>query len=371
VARHHLGGTAVSAREVVRSVAALHSSDPITPYLACRARVAGFTVPDLEADLYARRHLWRIHTIRRTLFVVDVDDVPMFEAAATRDHAARERDRLVGWLGTEASVDGLIAAVEAELEGREMATRELSKAIPDLARTVTVGSGRWAATVPVSSRLLYVMAMEGRVVRTRPAGTWRSSQYRWSLAVDWYGGALPRLDPAEARRRLLERYLSTHGPVTVADIRWWTGWTAGHVKAALPGVGAREVTLEGDRGGLVLDGDHLPDAGSVAERSAAFLPSLDSTTMGWKDREWYLGPHAAELFDTNGNAGPTIWVDGRVVGGWGQRPDGGVVFEVLEELDSGSAGAVRDEADRLERWLDGPVVTPRFSSPLGRRLASP
>jgi hypothetical protein len=370
VARHHLGGTAVSAREVVRSVAALHSSDPTTPYLACWARVAGFTVPDLEADLYATRHLWRMHTIRRTLFVVEVEDVPVFEAAAARDHALRERARLVAWIGSEATVDRLMVAVEVELQGGEMSTRELSAAIPDLARTVTVGSGTWAATVPVSSRLLFLMALEGRVVRTRPAGTWRSSQYRWSLTADWYGGDLPRLDPVEARSRLVQRYLATHGPVTVADIRWWTGWTAAHTKAALAGVGAREVGLEGDGVGLVLDGDHLSDAGPAAERSAAFLPSLDPTTMGWKDREWYLGPHAADLFDTNGNAGPTIWVDGRVVGGWGQRPDGAVVYEVVEELDPESAEAVRDEADRLEGWLDGPVVTPRFQSPLGRRLAS-
>ena len=29
------------------------------------------------------------------------------------------------------------------------------------------------------------------------------------------------------------------------------------------------------------------------------LPALDSTSMGWTDRSWYLGPHKAALFDAN------------------------------------------------------------------------
>ena len=47
---------------------------------------------------------------------------------------------------------------------------------------------------------------------------------------------------------------------------------------------------------------------------AALLPALDSTTMGWFERGWYLGPHKAHLFETNGNARPTGWWDGRIAG---------------------------------------------------------
>jgi hypothetical protein len=45
VARHHLAGTAAGP---VQAVAALHSTDPITPYLAVRARVPGFVTADLD-----------------------------------------------------------------------------------------------------------------------------------------------------------------------------------------------------------------------------------------------------------------------------------------------------------------------------------
>ena len=84
-----------------------------------------------------------------------------------------------------------------------------------------------------------------------------------------------------------------------------------------------------------------------------------------KLRDWYLGPHAPALFDRTGNPGPTIWVDGRVVGGWAHAA-GRVIFEVLDN-DVDPTG-VQAAADRLTDWI-GPVpVTPRFRTPLERRL---
>lgn len=58
----------------------------------------------------------------------------------------------------------------------------------------------------------------------------------------------------------------------------------------------------------------------LAERQGRDVPGLDITTMGWSDRDFYLGAHRAQVFDTNGNAGPTAWWNGRVVGGWYQDP---------------------------------------------------
>ena len=93
--------------------------------------------------------------------------------------------------------------------------------------------------------------------------------------------------------------------------------------------------------------------------------------MGWTTRDWYLGPHRPALFDRNGNAGPTIWADGRVVGGWGQRPDGEVVTRLLEDV-----GARGDRGDRrrgqpcLTAWMDGVRVMPRFPTPLQLELSA-
>jgi hypothetical protein len=356
-------------------LAALHSSDPLTPYLACWARIPNFRIEDLEHALYEDKSLLRMHTIRRTLFVVLSSEANVFESGATRAIASKERARLVGWL-SEVMDQGAVemwfrtvsSSVLDALSSGVMATKELTAAIPDLAHTLTVGSGRWATEVKVASRLLYLMAMDMEVVRSRPLGTWRSSQYQWALAEDWLGGPVDFIGDAEGRSALARRYLATHGPVTMTDLRWWTGWTLTRAREALTDLDVTTVGLDGGAVGIVLTGDEGPDPGSGGG-VVALLPSLDSTTMGWKERDWYLGPYGQELFDTAGNAGPTVWADGRVIGGWGQDPAGTVTFGFVEEVNPGIRSAVADEAALLTEWLGGAVVMPRFNSPFGRRLS--
>ena len=118
------------------------------------------------------------------------------------------------------------------------------------------------------------------------------------------------------------------------------------------------------------------DADPVAEPVepwAALLPGLDPTAMGWQDRDWFLAPSMRDaLFDRSGNVGPTVWWDGRVVGGWAQRPDGEIVWRVLDSDGVGqeALAAITAEASRLHSWVGPARITPRFRTPLERELAS-
>ena len=91
--------------------------------------------------------------------------------------------------------------------------------------------------------------------------------------------------------------------------------------------------------------------------------------MGWQGRGWYLGPHRDELFDSAGNAGPTAWWDGRIVGGWRQREDGSIELQLLEDAGAEALGALTAEAERLTKWFAGVRILPRFPSPLSRQVA--
>jgi hypothetical protein len=92
--------------------------------------------------------------------------------------------------------------------------------------------------------------------------------------------------------------------------------------------------------------------------------------MGWQARDWFLGPHRAPLFDRTGNIGPTVWWEGRVVGGWAQRPSGEIVVRLLEDIGADGEAAVSGQAAALEAWLGANRVTPRFRTPLERELSA-
>jgi hypothetical protein len=215
--------------------------------------------------------------------------------------------------------------------------------------------------------VLFLLATEGRVMRARPLGAWTSGQYRWATTEAWLGGPLPTIDHAEACADLLRRWLRAFGPATATDIRWWTGWTAKLATKTLEALGAEEVELD-EGTGHVLPDDLEPD--EHRDPWVALLPGLDPTVMGWKDRSWYLGEHASELFDRNGNAGPTVWANGRVVGGWAQTDEGEVVAELLDRVDARTRTMIDAERDRLRAWLGEVRVKPRFRTPLEKRLVT-
>ncbi|MDP9325402.1 MAG: winged helix DNA-binding domain-containing protein, partial [Candidatus Dormibacteraeota bacterium] len=127
------------------------------------------------------------------------------------------------------------------------------------------------------------------------------------------------------------------------------------------------VDIEGTPG-LALADDLEPTR--AVKPWAAFLPSLDPTVMGWTERGWYLGDHTAALFDRNGNAGPSIWWNGRVVGGWAWRKDGTLPYRLLEDVGREAEVAIGAEAERIRDWIGPVTFVPRFPTPLQRELAA-
>jgi hypothetical protein len=375
--RHALASPARSVEDAALDVVGLHSSDPATVYLSARARVDAFEPSDLEDALYERRSLVRMLGMRRTLFVVPRDLAPVMHEACTKALISRERTRLVRML----EEDGIARAGRGErwldrVEDRtlsalavrgEAAARQLTGDVPELANKLVLGKGSaWQASVGVSTRVLFMLATEGRIVRTRPLGGWTSGQYRWATVERWLGGPLETVDHEEACAELLRRWLARFGPATTTDIRWWTGWTARLTTSTLRGIGAVPVRLD-DREGFVLPNDL--DAVDAPEPWVALLPGLDATTMGWKERAWYVGPDAKDLFDRNGNAGPTVWANGRAIGAWGQTDAGEIVTKLLTRADARTRAMLDSERERLRLSLGDVRIRTRFGTALERSLA--
>jgi Winged helix DNA-binding domain len=376
-ARHALARPARSVEDAAAAMVALHSSDPASVFLSAWARVRVFTPPSLERAMYERRSLVRMLGMRRTMFVVPIETAALMDEACTKPLAPAERRRLVTLLEDQgiaeagsgpAWVSRVCARTYEALEARGEATaRELTRDVPELANKLTFGEGRrWAGSMGVSTRILFLLATEGRIVRTRPLGGWTSGQYRWATTAWWLGRSLPVLERGEARARLLAMWLRAFGPATLTDVRWWTGWASTAARAALEAVEAVEVEVD-DGVGYVLADDARP--APRARPWAALLPGLDPTVMGWKERAWYLGDHGPRLFDRNGNAGPTVWVDGRVVGGWAQTPRGGIEVELLEPVAAEARRRIDAERSRLREWLGDVRIKARFPGPLERILA--
>jgi winged helix DNA-binding protein len=360
--RHRLapGSAAGSPSEVAESLVAVHSTDPSSVYLGILSRMAAGSLSAVEQALYEDRSLVRLLGMRRTVFVTTLKIAAVIQAACGHAVAARERRKVLGYLsasGVGPDPDGWLAEVEEvalqALAARGEATAaELSADDPRLKTEIVLSRGKsYEGRQNISSRVLFLLAAQGRVVRGRPRGSWTSQQYRWSPLARWYPDGLDEWAPEAAEVELARRWLHRYGPATAEDLQWWTGWTRTQTRRVLTALGPAEVDLDGEPG-IALADDLAP--APETEPWVALLPGLDSTPMGWQRRDWFLGEHSARVFDRNGNVGPTVWWDGRIVGGWAQDPDGQVVCRFLEDAGSDAVAAAEAAAARLTTIV-GPV----------------
>ena len=332
--------------------------------------------------------------MRRTMFVVPRDLAGIIQSACSDTVAVRERARLVGWIERAGIADDAsrwLAGVEDETMDAferlgEATASDLAREVPNLRERITFDTGRrWDVDVAISTRVLFLLSAQGRIIRGRPKGTLVSSLYRWVPMQRWLGVELEAWPKAEAQAELVRRYLATFAPATRLDVQWWTGWTVAETLQALRAMGAREVALPGGGTGWVPPDWAPPSAREAAARPVArigegepwvaLLGSLDATPMGWQERGWFLGPHKARLFDTNGNIGPSIWFGDaergdRIVGGWAQRRDGEIRCQLLEDIGGEATRMVEAKVASLQAWLGPLRFIPRFRTPIEQELSA-
>ena len=359
-ARLHAQRRAPDVDTLVRATIGLHSTDYATPYLSAWARLESFDAGALFARLNAGRGLVRVNAFRNTVHVVHVEDAPVVLAAtgAATEQVGRRSPGIKAL--SDAEVDRGVGQLLAALAEGPRANAALKNVVPNLAADlrywVMIGMGR------------------GEIVRADSPGP-RSNRTRYALARQWIPGFVPgQVAPADARRELLARAINTFGPVTEADLAWWLPAPKGEVTRVLASLGRAAARVVVDGTAYWFD-PALADAPAPPRdtHAAWLLPYEDALLKGYQDRAWCLAPglqpvvfpHNVEHWfppdgvdpgpgphpgvRTSGEARPTVWYGGRVVGRWEER--GGVVTQLHAEIGAEGVAAVAAERDRLTMFL--------------------
>jgi hypothetical protein len=366
--RHALAERVGSVEAAVRAMTCLHATEPPSVYLSAFAR-AEVSRADIDRALYVDRSVAKQLAMRRTLFTFPRDLLPAVWGSAS----ARVTAQLSARFAKEIEAAGIAkrgavwmtrtrnTVLRSLAEDGPATTLELRQRISALDRRLEVSPGKqYGGVFPVAPRLLGILAASGEIMRGRNTADWRLSRNQWTLTEEWLGAPPIPESSHEGYTELVRRWLFSFGPGTEADLVWWLGGTKAAVRAALAELGAVEVGLTEGVGHLLPDDlEDVPEP----EPWAALLPVLDPTTMGWKERGFYLDPHDVPfLFDTNGNGGTTAWWNGRVVGCWVQDDDGVVEVVLRRDVGRDARAALEGEAERLTGWLAGQRVSSVYAS---------
>ena len=378
LARDEAGG---GVEQITGAIVALHATSAPSPYLSLWARMAHFERGMLEAALYDGRSLVKVLCMRATLHTVPSDEISLFVEACRGiiDKRTPPRFRNEGLLVQTGVCDETEAKSRwSELHQQilEVLARQGPATVPEITAEVPVLQAkihhdpgtRYAGSFSIGTRVVYAMCAQGLLVRTRIRGSWRSSLYEYAPLAEWLPDAdLTAVDRRQAQTWLVHRYLAAFGPATADDAQWWTGFTKTDIRRALRELQheAVEIEIEGlGHGFLMLSNDldrlHAHESPAV---EIALLPELDPYIMGYRDRRRFLEPaHAAKLLDRAGNAVPTVWAAGRIVGAWGQRQDGTVVTRLLGRLTTAEQALLGRETEALTEFLDGEYLPPRYGT---------
>jgi hypothetical protein len=346
--------------QVADDVVGLHATSPTTPYLSLFERVQGFASDHLEDALYERRDLVRLKGMRGTVFLFSRRLAPLVFAATRAATLASDRR----WLATNA--DGyarLAPKVVGALAGQSLTVKQL--------RQVLGADAELAGVVAM-------LCDEGRIVRDQPIGSRNSSTFRYRLWAEVLPDVvLDEWDEAAAMRELVRLYIDSYGPVTRADLIWWTGLPARRIDGALSHLGDElvPVSVVGLEGELLMTASAL-DQTAAADRGGApvnLLPMLDPFTMGYRDRSRLLDPSLNEtVIDRGGNATSVVLVDGRVAGVWDfpEAPNTAVRVLLFEPGHRGRKRILEHAAETAAFWFDRPARVEEYTSMIPLRQRS-
>lgn len=356
---------------IADALVALHSTDPATVFLSAMTRMVHPSIAAVEQVLYVDRTLIRHHAMRRTLWVATPDVVRRMHVTATLALLEPERRRTQQMLAANG-----VAEPEAWLaEAEQLVLADLREHGPSTARAVgqrlaalrhplQLNPGKaYAGTQSAHTRVLTILGFAGLMLRAQPS-RWINGAYAYAAAEDWLPGGLEGEDPRLAAAELAGHWLRRFGPGTTTDLAWWMGWPLRTTRQALADCEAVEVGLGVGPGWVAPDDGPVP----AAEPWVAVLPGLDPSTMGWKQRAWYLPAAAAEAFDSVGNGGPTLWVDGRIVGAWAQTRDGEIHTHYFETVPATRRRQIEERINEVKAMIGDARFTVRFPGNIHARL---
>jgi hypothetical protein len=350
---------------IVEDVGGLHATIPKTPYLSLFSRAKNFTRKQLDEELYEKRNLGKIRCVRKTVYVLPKEMLPV-AYSATKTMVELTSERYSQYLGvTQKDYTKLSQHILRLLKGRGMTAKEIKN---ELATDLNV------------SAVVNLMCDQGLLIRGNPKSGWKSSLHTYHLFSDYFPDVnLNEPSNDRAVELLVQYYVGSFGPVTEKDISWWTGLTKTAIQGALKKLREQvvSVNIDGFKGGFLLLQSDLALKKAVLPKSRVvnLLPALDSYVMGYKERERFLSyQHYDKVLDRSGNATSTILLDGKVVGVWDFAADKEPFVKILlfEQVENSILTELYSKAQKIGRFIADKEVTVKECDsmiPLTRRTA--
>jgi hypothetical protein len=324
-----------SAAEVVVRLGAMQAQDYSAALWAIGARLRDGTLADVERAI-AERKIVRTWPMRGTMHFVATADVYWMLKLLTPRVIARSAPR-----AKQLELDTAIFS-----KARRIFVRALQKegALTRDAMMATLERSGISVAGQRGYHILWRLAQEGVLC----FGPHSGKQPTFVLLEEWVRPPCS-FDREQALAEVARRYFAGHGPATLQDFAWWTGFPMADAKAALASV-AGEFESHAVNGKTFWSAPGNGGSGSRGS-SVLLLPGFDEYLLGYGDRTEVLAPEHASRIVPGGNGifFPILVAGGRIVGTWKREVNKrqiALTISPFVRLSDASARAAKSAAKR-------------------------
>ena len=329
--------------DVVRWFGAVQAQDYLGALWAVGLRMRNAVAADVEQAM-AGGAIVRTHPMRGTWHFVEAADIRWLLMLMAPGRIASN----TLWYRRLELDDATFAKSNAVLAkmlqgGKQLTRRELAAAL---------GQAGISTEGLRLTFLLHRAELEGVI----GSGARRGKQFTFAL-LDESVPVSKTLERDEALAELARRYFTSHGPATLQDFAWWSGLTAADARAGLEMVKSQFVQEVIDGRAYWLS-PSTPTV-KVASLTAYLLPPYDEYTVAYKDRSAVLDPAYSQ--QAGHGIGPTIAVDGQIVGTWKrefQKDAAVITTSPFISLSQAQNRAIDDAVERYSRFVGKSMTKP-------------
>ena len=200
-------------------------------------------------------------------------------------------------------LDQMNTSIEKILSGNNHLTRD--ELMQELDLKKAYGEGSFGGLIMMYAEL------DGLICN----GIMKDKQNTYALLAERVAKPNSTLSKEEALAKLGKRYFESHGPATLLDFCWWSGFSPTICKPAISSIDSELNSVEMDNQQYWF-GTHVTDAVACHD-SVYFLPAFDELLIAYKTRETsILREYQSAVITRNGIFKPIIVENGQVIGIW-------------------------------------------------------
>ncbi|MBS7256696.1 winged helix DNA-binding domain-containing protein [Flavobacterium branchiicola] len=333
-----------SPQEIVQHLGAMQAQDYAMAKWAIGSRGTS-TEAEIEEAINSGKII-RTHILRPTWHFVSADDIYwMLDLSAPQ--VKRFTNSASKKYGYDAKkLDQANNAIQKLLAGNNHLTRE--EIMLELNIKKTSSDDFLSAAIMMNAEL------DGLVCNGRMKG----KQITYALLEERVLKPITKLSKEEALSKLALRYFESHGPATLLDFSWWSGFPPTICKIAINAIELQlnNITIDNQQYWFKKE---YSDADNFCE-SVHFLPAFDEILISYKTREVaILSEHQSKAFTNNGIFKPVIMENGKVIGVWKRtikKDHAKIEAHFFNEPEKNKKQLIFQEIKSFENYLETKIV---------------